>query len=83
MFVLTVVVLALTFWPLVHTAYPMTLAPLDVPIGVNRGGFQWTCRIPGACPHWTFTSFGGRGGPAPTGTVSVYRLEWYIGTEST
>lgn len=42
----------------------MTLAPLDVPEDVRGGGFHLTCKTPGVWPHWTCTSWGGRGGPA-------------------
>ncbi len=52
-----------TFWPLVQTMYPITLAPLEVPVGVRRGGFQRICKTPGVCPIWTCTSWGGKGGP--------------------
>lgn len=57
-----------TFCPFVHTAYPITLAPLDVPEDVRGGGFHLTCKTPGVWPHWTCTSWGGRGGPGEHNT---------------
>lgn len=70
----------LTLWPLVHTAYPTTFTPLDVPVGDRMGGFQWTCRTPGVCPHSTCTSWGGSGGPAIkyTENINITKKQIYL-----
>lgn len=68
-----------TFWPLVQTMYPITLAPLEVPVGVRGGGFQRICKTPGVCPIWTCTSWGGKGGPKQKRVALwvCYTVSWF------